>query len=111
MTTSKTSSAAATATTTKFNLKKAKNAQRVGPIQINVSKTDPKKSKYTILVFADDKQIEKRARLPANCSVLRRRHSRPAYEIVVFNVGKDQITDTFRRKGRRLRSCGRSGRS
>src|SRR5499427_3347159 len=76
-----------------FNLKKAKNAQRVGPIQINVSKTDPKKSKYTILVFADDKQIEKRDKTsgePVQFYV-GQSHAMP-YEIVVFNVGKDQIT-------------------
>ena len=43
-----------------FTLHKAKTPQRVGPIQVNVTKTDPKKSKYTLIVFADDKQIEKK---------------------------------------------------
>ena len=76
-----------------FNLKKAKNAQRVGPIQINVSKTDPKKSKYTILVFADDKQIEKRDKTSGEPVQFYVGQSRALpYEIVVFNVGKDQIT-------------------
>ena len=76
-----------------FNLKKAKNAQRVGPIQINVSKTDPKKSKYTILVFADDKQIEKRDKTSGEPVQFYVGQSRAMpYEIVVFNVGKDQIT-------------------
>src|SRR5262247_1136234 len=41
-------------------IKKAKNAQRVGPIQINLNKADQKKSKYTMTVYADDKSIEKR---------------------------------------------------
>src|SRR5882672_10103623 len=76
-----------------FNLKKAKNAQRVGPIQINVSKTDPKKSKYTILVFADDKQIEKRDKTSGEPVQFYVGGTRGLpYEIVVFNVGKDQIT-------------------
>ena len=76
-----------------FNLKKAKNAQRVGPIQINVSKTDPKKSKYTILVFADDKQIEKKDKTSGEPVQFYVGQSRAMpYEIVVFNVGKDQIT-------------------
>src|SRR5215467_1151003 len=76
-----------------FNLKKAKNAQRVGPIQINVSKTDPKKSKYTIMVFADDKQIEKRDKTSGEPVQFYVGQSRALpYEIVVFNVGKDQIT-------------------
>jgi len=74
-------------------LKKAKNAQRVGPIQINVSKTDPKKSKYTILVFADDKQIEKRDKTSGEPVQFYVGGTRGLpYEIVVFNVGKDQIT-------------------
>jgi len=43
-----------------FSIKRAKNAQRVGPIQINLNKTDPKKSKYTMTLVADDRQIEKK---------------------------------------------------
>src|SRR5258706_2811622 len=43
-----------------FTIKRAKNAQRVGPIQINLNKTDPKKSKYTMTLVADDRQIEKK---------------------------------------------------
>jgi len=76
-----------------FTIKKAKNAQRVGPIQVNLNKTDPKKSKYTITVMADDRQIEKRDKTsgePVQFYVGSAR-SMP-YELVVFNVGKDQIT-------------------
>jgi predicted nucleic acid-binding Zn-ribbon protein len=76
-----------------FNLKKAKNAQRVGPIQMNLSKTDPKKSKYTVLVFADDRQIEKKDKTSGEPVQFYVGTSRGTpYEIVVFNVGKDQIT-------------------
>ena len=46
-----------------FTLQKTKNAQRVGPVQISLNRTDPKKSKYTITVIADDKTIEKRDKI------------------------------------------------
>jgi predicted nucleic acid-binding Zn-ribbon protein len=76
-----------------FNIKKAKSAQRVGPIQMNLSKTDPKKSKYTVLVFADDRQIEKKDKTSGEPVQFYVGNSRGTpYEIVVFNVGKDQIT-------------------
>ena len=76
-----------------FNIKKAKNAQRVGPIQLNLNKTDPKKSKYTMTLIADDRQIEKRDKTsgePVQFYVGGARGT--PYEIVVFTVGKDQIT-------------------
>jgi septal ring factor EnvC (AmiA/AmiB activator) len=76
-----------------FTLKKAKAPQRVGPIQINVNKTDPKKSKYTMTVFVDDRQIEKRDRTAGEPVQFYVGNARTApYEIVVFQVGKDQLT-------------------
>src|SRR5215475_2793129 len=76
-----------------FSIKKAKNAQRVGPIQVNLNKTDPKKSKYTMTVFADDRQIEKKDKTSGEPIQFYVGNSRSMpYEIVVFNVGKDQIT-------------------
>jgi len=76
-----------------FNIKKAKNAQRVGPIQVNLNKTDPKKSKYTMTVIADDRQIEKKDKTSGEPVQFYVGSARMApYEIVVFTVGKDQIT-------------------
>jgi predicted nucleic acid-binding Zn-ribbon protein len=76
-----------------FSIKKAKSSQRVGPIQMNLNKTDPKKSKYTVTVFADDRQIEKKDKTSGEPVQFYVGSSRSApYEIVVFNVGKDQIT-------------------
>src|SRR5207245_2024713 len=43
-----------------FTLQKSKKAQRVGPVQMSLNRTDAKKSKYTITVIADDKTIEKK---------------------------------------------------
>jgi cell division protein FtsB len=77
-----------------FNLQKAKTPQRVGPVQMSLSKTDPKKSKYTITVVADDKVIEKRDKTsgePVQFYVKGSSRMAP-YEIVVFDVGKNQIT-------------------
>jgi len=77
-----------------FTLQKSKTAQRVGPVQLSLSKTDPKKSKYTMTVLADDKSIEKKDKTagePVQFYVKGTAHMSP-YEIVVFEVGKNQIT-------------------
>ncbi len=77
-----------------FTLQKSKNAQRVGPVQISLNKTDAKKSRYTITVFADDKTIEKRDKTsgePVQFYVKGSARMAP-YEIVVFDVGRNQIT-------------------
>ena len=76
-----------------FNIKKAKAAQRVGPIQINLNKTDPKKSKYTMTVYADDREIEKKDKTSGEPIQFYVGNSRSSpYEVVVFKVSKDQIT-------------------
>src|SRR4029077_10320459 len=43
-----------------FKISKSKTAQKVGPVQVTLNKTDQKKSKYTITVFVDDRSIEKK---------------------------------------------------
>src|SRR5579885_140126 len=76
-----------------FTLTKTKTPQRVGPIQLNLTKTDAKKSRYTMNVFADDRQIEKKDRTAGEPVQFYVGNSRIApYEIVVFNVGKNQVT-------------------
>src|SRR5579863_1236630 len=77
-----------------FTIPKTKTAQRVGPVQISLNKVDPKKSKYTMTVFADDKSIEKKDKTagePVQFYVKGGRGAAP-YELVVFDVGKNQIT-------------------
>jgi hypothetical protein len=77
-----------------FKIAKSKTAQKVGPVQITLNKVDPKKSKYTVTVFVDDRSIEKKDKTagePVQFYV--RGGSRmPPYEFVVFEVGKNQIT-------------------
>ena len=77
-----------------FTLTKSKTAQRVGPVQMSLNKTDSKKSKYTMTVLADDKSIEKKDKTagePVQFYVKGSAHMFP-YEIVVFDVGKSQVT-------------------
>ena len=77
-----------------FTLQKAKNSQRVGPVQMSLNRTDPKKSKYPITVIADDRTIEKKDKTsgePVQFYVKGSARMAP-YEIVVFDVGKNQIT-------------------
>ena len=76
-----------------FTVQKAKTPQRVGSVQMSLNKTDPKKSRYTLTVLVDDKAIEKRDKTAGEPVQFYVGNSRMApYEIVVFQVGKDQLT-------------------
>jgi hypothetical protein len=74
-----------------MHLTRSKTPAHVGPILVTLTKTDPKKFKYTIMLVADDKTIEKKDRT-ADEPVQFYIHgvSRP-YEIVVFDVTKDKV--------------------
>jgi predicted nucleic acid-binding Zn-ribbon protein len=77
-----------------FTIQKSKTPQRVGPVQMALNKTDQKKSKYTMTVLADDKSIEKKDKTagePVQFYIKGAARMAP-YEIVVFDVGKSQIT-------------------
>jgi septal ring factor EnvC (AmiA/AmiB activator) len=77
-----------------FTIQKQKTPQRVGPVQISLNKADQKKSKYTITVLADDKSIEKKDKTSGEPVQFYMKGSArlTPYEIVVFDVGKNQIT-------------------
>jgi hypothetical protein len=77
-----------------FTVQKAKTPQRIGPVQMTLNKTDQKKSKYTVTVMVDDKSIEKKDKTsgePVQFYVKGAARQAP-YEIVVFDVGKNQIS-------------------
>ena len=77
-----------------FTVQKSKTPQHVGPVSVALSKTDPKRSKYTITVLADDKSIEKKDKTagePVQFYVKGTARYSP-YELVVFDVSKNQIT-------------------
>jgi cell division protein FtsB len=76
-----------------FTVPKSKNAQRVGPIQVKLNKTNTKKQMYTMTVYVDDRAIEKKDKTsgePVQFYVKGLARMFP-YEIVVFDVGKNQI--------------------
>jgi hypothetical protein len=70
--------------------KKAK-FQRVGDIQIAVSKTDAKRQKYSVMIMADDNQLEKKDRTTNEPVQFLVGRDRLRYELVVNTVTKDQI--------------------
>jgi chromosome segregation ATPase len=76
---------------TEFRIAKAKTSQKVGDLQIRLTKTDEKKNKYTVEVIANDKMVEKKDRT-ANEPVqfMLPRYTQP-YEMVVNEVKKDMI--------------------
>jgi len=77
-----------------FTIQKSKTPTRVGPVQIALNKSDQKKSKYTITVLADDKSIEKKDKTSGEPVQFYMKGSArlTPYEIVVFDVTKNQIT-------------------
>lgn len=75
-----------------FTLTKAKNPQKIGPVQAKLTKVDTKHYKYTMTVWVDDKQIEKKDKTADEPVQFYVHGARAPYEIVVFEVGKDKIT-------------------
>jgi multidrug efflux pump subunit AcrA (membrane-fusion protein) len=76
-----------------FKVSKSKTPQRVGPVQVTLNKADQKKGKYTMTVFVDDRSIEKKDKTagePVQFYLKGSARMAP-YEIVVFDVGKNDI--------------------
>lgn len=74
-----------------FSLNKSSKApERVGPIQVQLRKVDTKHYRYTLNVVADDKTIEKKDKTVGEPVQFYVRGARAPYEIVVFDLGKDQ---------------------
>jgi hypothetical protein len=76
-----------------FKITKNKTPQRVGPVQVALTKADQKKSKYTMTVFVDDRSVEKKDKTagePVQFYLKGSARMAP-YEIVVFDVGKNDI--------------------
>ncbi len=75
-----------------FKVQKTNKMQHVGPIQLALRKVDAKHFKYTMNVLADDKTIEKKDKTAGEPVQFYVHGSRAPYEIVVFDVNKDQIS-------------------
>ena len=74
-----------------FNIKKSKQPQKVGDVQVRLEKADPKHNRYTIQLTADDKVTEKKDRNINEPLQFYTSKARQPYEIVVNDVKKDQI--------------------
>ncbi|HSE48611.1 MAG TPA: hypothetical protein VLA96_05335, partial [Terriglobales bacterium] len=61
-------------------------------ISLQLKKADPKKSKFTLNVIADDRTIEKKDRTAFEPMQLITGRDRQLYEIVVMSVEKNKIS-------------------
>jgi chromosome segregation ATPase len=70
-----------------------KNARTpISTISLQLKKVDPKKSKFTVNVMADDKTIEKKDRTVGEPLQFYTGRDHMLYEVVVFTASKDSIT-------------------
>jgi chromosome segregation ATPase len=75
-----------------FTLKKDKDPTRLSIISLQLKKTDPKKSKFTLYVLAEDKKIEKKDRSINEPLQFYSGRERALFEVVVNTVDKNTIT-------------------
>lgn len=75
-----------------FDLKKTGVAQKIGGIQLQLAKADPKRNRFTLSVLADNKRVEKQDRTINEPVQLYVGNNRQPYEIVVNSVKKDEVT-------------------
>ncbi len=74
-----------------FTLQKGGNGQVVGTVKLALKKADVKRSKYTMNVSADDKNIEKKDKNLDEPVQFYSGKSPALYEIVVNNISKNQV--------------------
>jgi DNA repair exonuclease SbcCD ATPase subunit len=75
-----------------FTLDKNKRAVPVGTVSLQLKKTDPKRSKFTLNVLADDRTIEKKDRNVNEPIQFYTGREHMLYELVVWTVDKSKIT-------------------
>jgi hypothetical protein len=75
-----------------FKLAKSKAPTKVGDIQLLLKKSDAKKNRFTVVVMADDKSVEKDNRTINEPIQFLTSKAKQPYEIVVNNVSKDMIS-------------------
>jgi len=74
-----------------FTLNKQKNPQPVSTVSLVLKKTDPKKNQYTLVVVADDKQIEKKNKDTNEPVQFYTGKDNMLFELVVNTVNKNQV--------------------
>ena len=75
-----------------FTLHKGGDPQVVGTVKLSLKKVDVKRSKYTLFVNADDKNIEKKDKNLDEPVQFYSGKSPALFEIVVNNIVKNQVT-------------------
>lgn len=75
-----------------FHLPRTKDPEKVADIRLLLKKVDPKHSRFTLAVYADDKIVEKRDRTINEPVQLYVAGNRQPYEIVINRVTKNEIT-------------------
>lgn len=75
-----------------FTLHKGGQPQVVGTVKLSLKKVDVKRSRYTLLVNADDKNIEKKDKNLDEPVQFYSGKSPALFEIVVNNIAKNQIS-------------------
>ena len=75
-----------------FTLHKGQPAQNVGTIKLDLKKVDVKRSKFNLVVSADDKNIEKKDKNLDEPIQFYSGKTPMLYEIVVNNVAKNEVT-------------------
>jgi hypothetical protein len=75
-----------------FTLHKGKDPTRLSIVSLQLKKTDPKKSKFTLYVLAEDKKIEKKDRTINEPLQFYTGRERALFEVVVNSVNKDTVT-------------------
>jgi hypothetical protein len=74
-----------------FTLQKGQK-QPVSTVSLQLKKVDPKKSRFTLNVIADDRTIEKKDRTIGEPMQFYTGRDRLLYEVVVFSANKNSIT-------------------
>jgi hypothetical protein len=74
-----------------FDIKRTGGPQKIGAIQLGLSKADPKRNRFTLDVLADDKRVQKRDRTINEPVQFYLAGNRQPVEIVVNEVKKDEV--------------------
>jgi multidrug efflux pump subunit AcrA (membrane-fusion protein) len=74
-----------------FTLNKQKTPQPVSTVSLLLKKADPKKNRYTLVVIADDKQIEKKDKGTNEPVQFYTGKDNMLFELVVNNVDKNMV--------------------
>jgi len=75
-----------------FTLVKGAHPQAISTVSLQLKKTDPKRSKFTLNVTADDKTIEKKDRNVSEPMQFYTGRDHLLYELVVWTVTKKDVT-------------------